>query len=244
MTRPTPASERPLIAPHDRAQWREWLDSNHATSGGIWLAVGKKGNPVTELDYEGAVLESLCFGWIDSTAKSLDEDRFMELFGPRKRGSVWSRSNKQRVERLVAEGLMTPAGLAVIAAAKADGSWTILDEVEDLVVPDDLAAALEAEAGAADGFAALSDGRRKLALYWIASAKRPQTRERRVAATVAAAAEGRAVRCPRRSPAPSAGTAALVYSEFKKRTGSADTTPTNSRRRGRDARRQGPREYR
>jgi len=181
----------PLVEPADRSAWRLWLIGNHAASSGIWLAVGKKGNSRTALTYEDAVEEALCFGWIDSTVNRLDADRFKQLMTPRKPGSTWSRSNKERVKRLIAEGLMTPAGLAAMEAAKADGSWTLLDDVEDLIVPPDLAAALEEVPTAAAFVAGLSDSLRKQLLYRIASAKRPETRAKRIAETARAAGEGR-----------------------------------------------------
>ena len=180
-----------FVEVESQAEWRAWLESNGATSPGIWLAVGKKGNTRTTLTYEQAVEEALCFGWIDSTVKRVDEHRFKQLFTPRKRGSTWSRSNKIRVEKLIAEGRMTPAGLAPIEAAKADGSWSSLDDVENLVVPEDLVAALDTNGDAACGFGAMSASQRKMALFWISSAKRPETRARRIAKTVEAATEGR-----------------------------------------------------
>lgn len=186
--------ELPLMEPGDRAAWRAWLAENHDASTGVWLAVGKKGNTVTALTYDDAVEEALCFGWIDSVVRRLDDDRFKQLFTPRKPASIWARSNKARVERLIAEGLMTEAGLAAIERAKANGSWTTLDDVEALVVPADLAVALCDVPGAAEGFEALSESSRKMALYWIAEAKRPETRAGRIEQTVAAAAQGRAPR--------------------------------------------------
>lgn len=180
-----------LLEPKSRAEWRAWLSANHGSSSGVWLAVGKKGARVTSLTYEDAVLEALCFGWIDSTVNRLDDQRFKQLFTPRRPGSQWSPSNKARVERLTAEGLMTPAGLAAVEAAKANGSWTLLDDVEALVVPGDLAEALASNSAAGGFFAALPDSRRKMILYWIASAKRAETRARRIADSVEAASEGR-----------------------------------------------------
>ena len=145
-------SEPALLEVPDRAALRAWLEANHATSPAVRLAIGNKGNSVTDLTYEDAIEEGLRFGWIDSTTRRLDADRHTVLFSRRKPRGTRSRSNKERVERLVAQGLMTPAGLAVIDAAKADGSWTILDDVEAFVVPEDLAAALAAEpAAAAEG---------------------------------------------------------------------------------------------
>jgi len=189
--KPAGSAGLPFVEPADRAEWRAWLEAHHATSLGIWLAVGKKGGQVTSLTYDDAVEEALCFGWIDSIVNRLDEHRFKQLFTPRKPGSAWARSNKQRVERLLAQGLMAPAGLAAIEAAKANGSWTLLDDVEDLVVPDDLAAALEASPAASRYFAGFSSSAVKMILYWIATAKRPETRAKRIAETIESAAEGR-----------------------------------------------------
>jgi uncharacterized protein YdeI (YjbR/CyaY-like superfamily) len=183
--------ELPLVAPDDRTSWRGWLAENHAASQGIWLAVGKKGNAVTSLTYDEAVEEALCFGWIDGRTKRLDEDRYRILLTPRKPTSTWSRPNKARVERLIAEGRMMPAGLATIEVAKANGSWNLLDDVDALVIPDDLAAALAASPRAAEAFDGLSETARRFALYWISTAKRPETRAKRIAETVAAALEGR-----------------------------------------------------
>jgi uncharacterized protein YdeI (YjbR/CyaY-like superfamily) len=183
----------PLLAVADRAELRAWLEHNHASSPGVNLAIGKKGGHTTALTYDDAVEEALCFGWIDSTARRLDDDRYTVLFTPRKRGGTWARTNKARVERLIAEGRMTPAGIAVIEAAKADGSWTALDDAEDLVVPGDLANALDA-AAARKRFDALPASARQMALYWISTAKRDATRAERVSATVSAALEGRGPR--------------------------------------------------
>jgi len=152
--------------------------------------VGKKGTSVTTLTYDDAVEEGLAFGWIDSVAHRLDEDRYTVLYTPRKRGSIWAKTNKARVARLTEEGLMTAAGLAVVEAAKADGSWDLLTDADDLVMPPDLAAALEASS-ATNAFETLTVPERQRTLYWIGSAKRPETRARRIAATVSAVAEGR-----------------------------------------------------
>ncbi|MCG2808370.1 MAG: YdeI/OmpD-associated family protein [Coriobacteriia bacterium] len=182
------------VEPASRVEFRAWLGDNSDSSAGIWLAVGKKGNQVTTLSYDDAVEEALCFGWIDSTVRRLDADRFLQLFTPRRPGSIWARTNKVRVERMIAEGLMMPAGLAVIERAKADGSWTLLDDVEALVTPEDLAAALAATPGAASGFEALPPSIRKQQLYRIASVKRPETRARHIAAAVAMAQEAGSAR--------------------------------------------------
>ncbi|MFN8126226.1 MAG: YdeI/OmpD-associated family protein [Candidatus Nanopelagicales bacterium] len=173
-----------------RAELRLWLAANHATSPGIWLVTWRRPELGDRIPYEDLVQECLCFGWIDSTVRTLDEDRSAIRLTPRKPDSGWSRTNKDRLEVLIAGGQMAPAGLAAVERAKANGAWSFLDDVEDLVIPDDLAAALAAE-GAQSQFEALSPGRRKQLLYWIKSAKRAATRAGRVAATAAAAAEGR-----------------------------------------------------
>ena len=196
------AEPLPLLTPASRAELRAWLAENHATSPGVDLAVGKKGNTVTALTYDDAVEEGLAFGWIDSVAHRLDADRYTVRFTPRRRGSIWAKSNLARVARLTAAGLMTPAGMAVVEAAQADGSWTLLSDAENLVIPPDLAASLSA-AGASAGFAALPASQQSEALYRIGSAKRPETRERRIAETVEMALRGPASARQARSASPS-----------------------------------------
>jgi uncharacterized protein YdeI (YjbR/CyaY-like superfamily) len=144
----------------------------------------------TGLTYEEAVLEALCFGWIDSTASKLDDERTMLRFSPRKRGSGWARTNKRRIERLLAEGLMAEPGLALVEEARRDGSWTMLDAVEDLIVPDDLAAAFAAHPGSRERWDGFPRSVRRGVLEWIVQAKRPETRARRVAETASLAARG------------------------------------------------------
>ncbi len=176
----------------DRAAWRSWLQAHHGTSSGIWLAVGKKGNARTALLYEPAVEEALCFGWIDSTVNRLDAERFKQLFTPRRRGSIWSVSNKARVERLTAAGLMTPAGLAAVEAARADGSWSLIDQLDALVIPADLADALRGAGPTLPAaFDALTESQRKQLLYRILTAKRDETRAKRIAEMVSALSAGR-----------------------------------------------------
>lgn len=186
----SPRAELETVAPKDRAQWRVWLEEHHAGSPGVWLTVRKKGSDLPGVGYEEAVEEALCFGRIDSTVNRLDDHRFKQLMTPRKPASTWSKSNKARVARLAADGLMTPAGLAVIEAAKADGSWTILDDVDALVVPEDLSVALAADPEAARNFDAFPDSVKKQLLYWIAGAKRPGTRAQRIDGVARAAARG------------------------------------------------------
>ncbi len=183
--------EPELVEVEDRAAWRAWLERNHRTSGTIWLVIYKKEGRGNRLSYEEAVEEALCFGWIDSKANTLDERRYKQLFSLRKPGGTWARLNKERIERLIAEGLMTPAGLEVIEAAKRDGSWTSYDRVEAAEVPDDLQAALDANPTARDNFAAFNLTTRKALIWRVESAKRAETRARRIADVVQQAGENR-----------------------------------------------------
>jgi uncharacterized protein YdeI (YjbR/CyaY-like superfamily) len=187
MTTP-PEAER--LHPETRAQWRAWLAEHHATSKGVWLVLWRPRSGRTGPTYEDAILEALCFGWVDSTAAKLDDHRTMLRFSPRKRGSGWARTNKLRVERLLAEGLMTEAGLAKIEEAKRDGSWTMLDAVEALEVPDDLAAAFDGHPGAREHWDQFPRSVRRAVLEWIVQARRPETRARRVTETARLAGRG------------------------------------------------------
>ena len=179
----------PRVEVKTRAAWRKWLERHHADHGPIWLASWKK-NTKHYLPYADIVEEALCFGWIDSTARGLDAERSMLMMAPRKPKSVWSAPNKERVERLEAAGLMTPAGRAKIDAAKADGSWTALDAIERLEMPADLDAALRAVPGGRDCYDGWPPFIRKQTLYWVGQAKRDATRAQRIAEIVEAAARG------------------------------------------------------
>lgn len=177
----TPPSDS--VQPRTRAEWRAWLEAHHAHAASVWLITAKKATGAPRVEYDDAVEEALCFGWIDSVARRLDDQRSMLRFTPRKAGSGWSRPNKERVARALASGRMTPAGQARIDAARQDGSWTKLDAVEDLEIPADLAEALRAYPDAQRHFTAFPRSARRGILEWIVSAKRPETRARRVADT-------------------------------------------------------------
>jgi uncharacterized protein YdeI (YjbR/CyaY-like superfamily) len=180
-------------------QWRAWLHANHATSTGVWLVSWKKRTGRPAVAYDDAVTEALAVGWVDSKPGGLDEERSMLWFAPRKPGSAWSRHNKHRIARLEAEGRLLEAGRRAVDAARADGSWTRLDAVEDLVVPDDLAAALDAHPGARAAWDGFPRSTRRGILEWIVQAKRPATRAARVTETAEKAARGeRANQWPRR----------------------------------------------
>lgn len=178
----TPAiHDREILAPETRAAWRRWLSRNHATSPGVWLVYYRKhAANARRLTYEAALLEALCFGWIDSRIHPLDEDRSRQIFSPRQARSVWSKPNKARVAQLIAQGLMTPAGQARIDAAKTSGTWYQLDAAESLEIPADLRRELRRNAAARRSFGNLSVWARKRLLAWVHSAKRPETRQRRI----------------------------------------------------------------
>lgn len=188
---------RPMIHPLDRASWRAWLAANHTRPTGLWVVLGRRSTDPSKLDYVSAVEEGLCFGWIDSRVVKLDAERTLQWFSPRRPGGTWARSNKERVERLTAAGLMTPAGQAVIEQAKRDGTWTLLDDVENLVVPDDLAAAFEAAPPARANWDAFSRSAKMALLLWIVQAKRPETRAARIAETARRAAVNEKANEPR-----------------------------------------------
>jgi uncharacterized protein YdeI (YjbR/CyaY-like superfamily) len=172
--------DAPHVHADDRATWRGWLEANHASAAGAWLVTWRTGSGRIGLDYETAVEEALCFGWVDSTGGRVDDERGKLYFAPRKARSVWAASNKARVERLLAAGRMAPAGLAAIEQARANGSWDVLDSAERLEIPPDLAAALELHPPAAANFAAFPAAARKLMLSRIAVALRPETRAARI----------------------------------------------------------------
>jgi uncharacterized protein YdeI (YjbR/CyaY-like superfamily) len=175
----------------NRREWHEWLKNHHNSTAGVWLIYYKKNTGKPRVEYEEAVEEALSYGWIDSKVKVLDEERYMQVFTPRKLGSAWSKSNKERIKKLIKNDLMKPAGLEKINTAKKDGSWTILDEVEDLVIPKDLKKSLKQNKVANENFEAFSDSIKKQVLYWIVSAKMKETRLRRIKKTVELAAKNK-----------------------------------------------------
>ena len=164
----------------DRKAWREWLEKNHDKVKSIWL-VHDKTSKGGKLSYDDIVEEALCFGWIDSTVKKVDEARSQIYLSVRKPKSIWASSNKERVKKLIKNGLMTRTGLAVVERAKADGSWTAFDVVENLVLPEELKKALAKNKKAAENFEKFSISLRKQVLYYIYSAKQEETRRQRVA---------------------------------------------------------------
>lgn len=179
------------IEAKDRKEWHQWLKENHATSSGVWLVYYKKGSGKPTVSYEEAVEEALSFGWIDSKVNSIDKERYMQIFTPRKVGSIWSKLNKERIKRLTEQGLMMPAGLEKVELAKKDGSWYFLNDIEDMVIPEDLKDALDSNDAARANFNAFSDSVKKQILYWIKTAKREATRKNRIEKTVTLATENK-----------------------------------------------------
>jgi uncharacterized protein YdeI (YjbR/CyaY-like superfamily) len=179
------------IQPATRAAWRRWLERHHTRDKGVWFVYFKKSSGKQRFTYDDLVEEALCFGWIDGQARALDAERSMLWLSPRKPKSVWSAPNKVRVARVIAAGLMHPAGQAKVDAAKANGSWTALDATDRLEVPKDLAAALAATPKARAHFDAFPVTAKKAVLEWVRQAKRPGTRALRIAeaARMAAANE-------------------------------------------------------
>ena len=174
-----------------RAALRQWLAANADTSPGIWLVMPRRGSTDRRPTYDEVVEEALCFGWIDSTQRPRDEHFTLQLLTPRKPTSMWSARNKERLARLLEAGLMTERGLRAVELARSNGSWTLLDAVERLEVPEDLAAALDAIPGARTFFDAMPPGVRKQHLWFVVSAKRPQTRATRIERVATEAALGR-----------------------------------------------------
>jgi uncharacterized protein YdeI (YjbR/CyaY-like superfamily) len=184
-----PTLEVETFCPTSREYWRKWLRENHGQKQAVWLVYHKKHTGTPSLTWSEAVSEALCFGWIDSQAKPIDANTYRQLFSRRKPTSGWSRVNKEKIQQLLADNLMMPAGLAAIEVAQQNGSWALLDEVDALVVPADLAQALQASPLAESYFAGLSRTDRRNLLQWLVLARRPETRQRRLAEIVALAAQ-------------------------------------------------------
>ncbi|MFN7119926.1 MAG: YdeI/OmpD-associated family protein [Saprospiraceae bacterium] len=172
----------------DGAAWRQWLAEHHHQEKSVWLIIYKKNSGTPSVYYDEAVDEALCFGWIDSLANKRDEESYYQFFARRNPKSKWSAVNKQKVERLIAEGRMTEAGMKMIELAKASGTWDALNDVENLVIPEDLQQLLDANETAKNNWEGFSRSTKRAILEWISNAKRPETREKRVRETVAQAA--------------------------------------------------------
>lgn len=177
------------LDPENRAAWRAWLEKNHADSPGLWVRIRKVGSTAPGLKLEEAVEEAICFGWIDSRLHPLDNDEFKLWFSRRKPASIWSQNNRIRVEHLITKGLMAPAGIAAVNIAKENGAWTSLVPIENLEIPSDLEEALASDPAAKENFDGFADSAKKMILRWIDTAKRHETRQKRINETVRNAAK-------------------------------------------------------
>jgi len=173
-------SELEEYCPHDKKDWRKWLEKNHVKKEAVWLIFYKKKSPKYNLSWSESVDEALCFGWIDSVKKTIDSETYKQYFSKRKAKSNWSKINKDKVKSLIEQGLMEEEGYKSIEIAKGNGSWTILDEVEALVIPDDLKEEFANFEGSMEFFDSLSKSVKKILLHWVVSAKRKETRQKRI----------------------------------------------------------------
>ena len=168
------------FCPTNPTEWRKWLEKNHLSKQSVWLVCYKKKSNKPTIAWSNAVDEALCFGWIDSKRIPIDEEKFMQFFSRRKSNGTWSKVNKEKIKRLIDSGLMTKAGFESIETAKQNGSWTILDDVEELKIPKDLAKEFKNKKGSQDFFLSLSRSAKKTILQWLVLAKRPETRQKRI----------------------------------------------------------------
>ncbi len=181
----------PMFHPADIGAWRSWLEHHHGSTRGVWVITWRTGSGRARVPYEDLVLEALCFGWIDSTVATLDDERGAQLMTPRKPRSSWTRLNRQRVADMEAAGRMTDAGRAAVDVAKANGYWLLYDPVEDLIEPPELAAALDDRPAARAAWDDFPPSAKKQMLWWVVSAAKPETTATRIAKIVAEAEHGR-----------------------------------------------------
>ena len=181
----------------DREAWRSWLAANHSQPGGVWLVLYHKKSGVPTVTYDEAVEEALCFGWVDSRTNKRDGESYVLYFTSRNPKSNWSRANRRRVERMMEQGWMTEAGLALVKLAKESGAWTALQEVQESVIPPDLGEALAAGDKAEENFMAFRPSSKRIILEWILNARRPETRRRRIEETVGLAEQNIKANHPR-----------------------------------------------
>lgn len=186
---------RAIYAP-SRTAWRKWLEKNHAKEKAVWLIIYKMQSGTPSVYYKEAVVEALCFGWIDSKPNKRDDKSFYQYFTQRNPKSKWSKINKDKIKELIQQGLVAPAGLAVIETAKQNGAWTALDQVEQIIIPADLQKAFDKNKKARINFEAFPRSVKKAILDWISSAKRPETRVKRISETVTQAGENKRANFP------------------------------------------------
>jgi uncharacterized protein YdeI (YjbR/CyaY-like superfamily) len=170
-----------------RNEWREWLEKNHQSEKSVWLIIYKKDSDIPSIYYPEAVDEALCFGWVDSKPNKRDENSYYQFFAKRNPKSNWSRLNKEKVAKLIKQGLMQPAGFEMIKIAKQNGTWTALNEVENLIIPDDLQEQFSKNKTAFDYWEKFPPSSKRGILEWILNAKKPETRQKRIEETVSIA---------------------------------------------------------
>ncbi|WCL81672.1 YdeI/OmpD-associated family protein [Saprospira sp. CCB-QB6] len=175
-----PNKNQETFYPKSRSDWRKWLEENHDSQESVWLIFYKKKTGIDSISWTDAVEEALCFGWIDSKKQSIDAASYQQFFSRRKPNSTWSKVNKDKVIYLIAQNLMKEAGLACIEIAKQNGSWTLLDSAEQLLIPEDLEKEFGQQPHSKAYFLSLSKSKRKHILSWIALAKRAETRAKRI----------------------------------------------------------------
>ena len=199
-----PPDPLPVMTFESTDAWDTWLAAHHADSPGLWLKIAKKGAAGRTVSYSDALDVALCHGWIDGQAKSLDERHYLQRFTPRRATSIWSKINRDRVSRLIADGRMHPAGLAEVARAKADGRWAAAyDSPKTAVVPDDLSRALAKRPKAKAAFAKLDAANRYANLHRLHNAKRVETRVRRIETFVTMLEASKTVHPVKKKRAPS-----------------------------------------
>lgn len=172
--------ETEIFYPKSTKEWRKWLEKNHQTQSSVWVVFYNKSSKKKTISWSESVDEALCFGWIDSKKIKIDEESSHQFFSKRKAISTWSKINKEKIKRLIEEKKMTSAGHEIIEIAKKNGSWEMLDEVEELIIPSDLESAFELNPVAHEYFSSLSKSNRKMILQWIVLAKRLETKQNRI----------------------------------------------------------------
>lgn len=174
--------------PKSQTDWRHWLEKNHQSRQSVWLVFYTKKSNIPSLSWSEAVDEALCFGWIDSKRKKIDDISFMQFFSKRKPKSNWSKINKEKVQQLIDSKKMTKQGYESVEIAKQNGYWTILDEIEEVIIPEDLEIAFKKYNGSKDYFLSLSKSTRKIILSWIILVGKQETRQKRINEVVESAA--------------------------------------------------------
>ncbi|AFM03492.1 hypothetical protein Fleli_1047 [Bernardetia litoralis DSM 6794] len=175
-----PKEEIETYYPKSQTDWRNWLIKNHQLKQSVWLVFYKKSTKIASISWSEAVDEALCFGWIDSTKKTIDNERYIQYFSKRKSNSIWSKVNKDKVEYLISKNLIREAGYKAIETAKKNKSWFIMDEVEALILPKVLKEEFDKREGALEYYESLSKSAKKVLLSWIVLAKRPETKQKRI----------------------------------------------------------------